>query len=328
MSEPTVGFAPDIIDFHNHFVPPRFALTAAQTAPPDQRARWDAIARRICDEDLLLADIRTGEIGARVVNIPAALIADAEGRVPHATIMAINDSLAELVARHPGRIHGLASVDAYDGEPSAREAERAIGELGLRGLFVDCARGALMIDAPQARPTLEVAARRGVPVFVHPVAPQPMTRQMAPCGVIDTLFARGTINGAALIALLEGSVFAQLPGLRIVVTAHAIGGLAMAAGLSGQSRLPSGTIDVLRRHVFIDTTLLHPAVIRACVDVLGAGNVLAGSDFPIVGGSLRAPLTQAMREAGLSQDEQSAIAGRNCARLLAGYAVASTVAAH
>jgi len=38
-----------------------------------------------------------------------------------------------------------------------------------------------------------------------------------------------------------------------VFTAQAIGGLAMAAGLSGQSRLPSGTIEVMRKNVFIDT---------------------------------------------------------------------------
>jgi hypothetical protein len=63
--------------------------------------------------------------------------------------MAMNDELAELVARHPGRIYGLASVDGYDGDNSAREAERAITELGLRGLFVDCARDDLLIDAPQ-----------------------------------------------------------------------------------------------------------------------------------------------------------------------------------
>jgi aminocarboxymuconate-semialdehyde decarboxylase len=306
----------DITDFHNHHVPARFELTAANSAPPGQRARWESIALRISDEDLLLADVRAGRISARVVNIPAALIADAEGRVPHDTIMAMNDHLAGLVARHPGRIHGLASVDAYDGERSAREAERAVRELGLRGLFVDCARGELMIDAPQARPTLEAAAALGVPVFVHPVAPQPLTRQMAPYGLIGTLFARGTVNSASLIALVEGEVLSQLPGLRIVVTAHAIGGLAMAAGLSSQSRLPAGTLDVLRRQVFIDTTLFHPALIRASVDLLGADHVLAGSDFPIAGGPVRGPLTAAMTDAGLSNDEQEVIAQGNCLRLL------------
>jgi predicted TIM-barrel fold metal-dependent hydrolase len=319
MSHASFESAPNlqVVDFHCHHVPARYELTVAKTAPADQRGRWEALARKLSDEDLLLKDIREGHLSGRVVNIPAALIADAEGRVPHETIMAINDHLAGLVARHPGHVHGLASVDAYDGDRAAREAERAIQDLGLPGLFVDCARGDVLIDAPQARPTLEVAAHLGVPVFVHPVAPQPLTRQMAPYGLIGTLFARGTVNGASLIALVEGGVFAQLPGLRVVVTAHAIGGLAMASGLSDQSRAPSGAVETMRRHVFIDTQLIHPALIRASVDLLGADHVMAGSDWPIVDcGPVRDRLAEAMREAGLSGDEQKAIAAANCLRLL------------
>jgi len=307
----------EIVDFHCHHIPARFEQTAVRSAPANQRARWEALARRLSDEDVLLKDIRAGDVAARVVNIPAQLIADAEGCVPHETIGAMNDELAMLVGRYPGRIHGLGSVDAYDGDRSGREAERAIRALGLRGLFVDCARGDLMIDAPQARPTLEVAARLGVPVFVHPVAPQPLTRQMVPYGLIGTLFARGTANSASLIALVEGGVFSQLPGLRVVVTALALGGVAMAAGLSSESLLPSGTVDVMRKHVFIDTMRFHPTLIRASVALLGADKVLAGSDWPIAGdGPIRGMLSDAMQRARLSDDEQSAIASGNCRRLL------------
>jgi aminocarboxymuconate-semialdehyde decarboxylase len=156
-----------------------------------------------------------------------------------------------------------------------------------------------------------------VPVFVHPVAPQPLTRQMAPYGLIGTLFARGTVNSAALIALVERGVFAELPGLRVVVTAHAIGGLAMASGLSNQSRCPSGAIGVMRKHVFIDTQLIHPALIRASVDLLGADRVMAGSDWPIVDdGPIRGPLASAMQTAGLTAGDHNAVAAGNCARLL------------
>lgn len=307
----------NVVDFHNHHVPSRFELTAAKAAPPNQRIRWEAIARKLGDETLLLKDVEDGELAARVVNIPTQLIADADGRVPHETIIAVNDHVAGLVGRHPGRLYGLASVDPYDGDRAAREAERAIRDLGLRGLFVDCARGDLLIDAPQARPTLEVASRLRVPVFVHPVAPQPLTRQMAPYGLIGTLFARGTVNSAALIALVEGGVFSELPDLRVVVTAHAIGGLAMASGLSNQSRLPSGAVEVMRKHVFIDTQLIHAALIRSSVDLLGSDHVLAGSDWPIVDdGPIREPLVQTMQEAGFPPDPQRAIAGSNCLRLL------------
>ena len=52
----------------------------------------------------MLQDIREGRLAARVINIPGNLIADPEGHVPHETIMAMNDDLADLVARHPGQI--------------------------------------------------------------------------------------------------------------------------------------------------------------------------------------------------------------------------------
>jgi len=101
------------------------------------------------------------------------------------------------------------------------------------------------------------------------------------------------------------------------VTALALGGVAMAAGLSSESLLPSGTVDVMRKHVFIDTMRFHPTLIRASVALLGADKVLAGSDWPIAGdGPIRGMLSDAMQQAGLSDDEQSAIASGNCRRLL------------
>jgi hypothetical protein len=106
VSQMPIATTIDIIDFHNHHIPAPFELTAAKTAPASQRARWEALARKLSDEDLLLREIREGDISGRVVNIPAQLIADADGRVPHETIMAANDHLAALVARHSGRLHG------------------------------------------------------------------------------------------------------------------------------------------------------------------------------------------------------------------------------
>jgi len=295
-----------IIDFHTHHFPAHFTQRLLEAAAPGQRERWKSISRKLTDEDLLLRDVREGAISARVVNMSPALIADAEGRVAHETIVRLNDDLAALVARHPGRIHGLASVDAYDGERSAREAERAIRELGLRGLFVDSARGSLMIDTAAARPTLEVAARLGVPVFVHPVAPEPLTRQMSPYGLVGTLYARGTANSAALIALAEGGVLSDLPGLRIVLTSLAMGGVAMLACLSSRSL----------KQVFMDTNLCHPVLLRAAVDLLGAENVIAGSDWPINDGPIARQLADTMRAARLSEAEQDAIAAANSLRLL------------
>ena len=74
---------------------------------------------------------------------------------------------------------------------------------------------------------------------------------------------------------------------------------------------------MMRRHVFIDTQLIHPALIRAAVDLLGPDHVMVGSDWPIVDeGPIHDPVADAMRRAGLSSDEQKAIASGNCRRLL------------
>ncbi len=100
------------------------------------------------------------------------------------------------------------------------------------------------------------------------------------------------------------------------MTALSLGGVAMAAGLSSRSLLPSGAADVMRRHVFVDTNVVHPALIRASVDLLGADNVIAGSDWPVNDGPVRDRLTKAMQDAGLSEDEQYAVAAGNCRRLL------------
>ena len=87
-----------IVDFHNHHFPAHFAQRLVDAAAPGQRERWKGISRKLTDEDLLLCDIREGALSARVVNMSPALIADAEGRVPHETIVRLNDDLAALVA--------------------------------------------------------------------------------------------------------------------------------------------------------------------------------------------------------------------------------------
>jgi predicted TIM-barrel fold metal-dependent hydrolase len=62
--------------------------------------------------------------------------------------------------------------------------------------------------------------------------------------------------------------------------------------------------------------MCHPTLIRAAVDFLGADNVIAGSDWPVVDAPLRPRLTAAMCEAVLSDAEQRAIAAGNSLRLL------------
>jgi aminocarboxymuconate-semialdehyde decarboxylase len=306
----------EIVDFHCHHVPEVWPLAENARAAPAERVTWRRINRRLADPSALLEAIEDGDIDGRVVNIPTALFEPPENGIADDTVRRANDLLAALVARHPGRLYGLASVDAFAGESGAAEVHRAARDLGLRGLFVNSAKGETLLDAPEALPTLAAAAELGLPVFVHPVYPPALSRQLSPYGQLGILLARGTVNAATLVALLRGGTFAALPGLRVVVTTLALGCILLAAAL-GEDESQPPVAETLRRHVFVDTMGLHPASIRASVDVLGAGNVLLGTDWPIVNDApIRERTLAAFAAAGLSPQDQHAIAAGNVRRLL------------
>jgi predicted TIM-barrel fold metal-dependent hydrolase len=288
-----------VVDFHNHFVGPEFPLSTLDGVPAAQRAFWEGVNRDLSSADALEASL--GGIAARVVNTPLEFLRG----IPTERI---NDSVASLVERHRGRLFGLATVDAYGGEPAARELERAVTQLGLRGLFMESAKGSLLPDAPEARPTLALAARLGIPVFLHPVADADLERRFRRFRRLGVKLTRSTINSAALFALLEGGVFDELGTLRVVVTALAFGGVVLAAGMPGRSRL---------RHDYIDTTGLDKVAVRGSIDILGADRVLVGTDWPVVQEeALPAKLESMFDEFGLGAPERRAIAGENALRLL------------
>ena len=216
--------------------------------------------------------------------------------------------MAELVRRHPGRLYGLATVDAYAGEAAAAELVRAVRELGLRGVFMESAKGELLPDAPEARPTLAAAAELGVPVLLHPVPDPQLAGRFRRFGRLGGRLTRSTINSAALVALLAGGVLEELPGLRVVVTALAFGGLLLAAESAERARL---------RQVYIDTTGMNRIAVRGSIAILGADHVLTGTDWPVVQEKgLPATLEAMFDEFELDADARRAIAGETSLRLM------------
>src|SRR5690349_20729771 len=260
---PSVG----TVDFHNHFVGPAFALTTLAGVTPGQRAFWEGVNRMLAEPGALLSSIAEDGVAARVISTPLEFLQDAEGNVPAATITRINDAVADLVSRHPGRLHGLATVDAYSGEAGARELTRAVKELGLRGVFVESAKGDLLPDAPEARPTFAAAAALCVPVFMHPIEDPSLFRRFKAYGRLGVRLTRGTINAAGLFAMVESGMLEEMSNLRVVVTALALGGLLLAGSVGDGARLRKDAPAALRRHVYIDTTGLHPVIVRCAVDL-------------------------------------------------------------
>jgi predicted TIM-barrel fold metal-dependent hydrolase len=306
-----------IVDFHNHYMGPSWTLTNLATLPPAARPAWEITNRNLQSQDALLSSVDEAGIAARVINTPTAFIEDADGKAPAGAYQRINDQMADLVGKHSGKLYGLATVDAFSGDDGARELTRAVKELKLRGVFVESAKRDLLLGAKETRPTLAAAAALGVPVFVHPLTDAELHKRFSKIGRVGVRLARGTINSAALIELLEGGTFDEIPKLQIVMTTLAMGGILLAGGFGNGSGIRSDAPALTRRHVYIDTMGIHPAVVRCAVDLLGADHVLMGTDWPIVvEKSVPERLQKAFAHSGLTAAEQQMIASGNALKLL------------
>ena len=119
-----------IVDFHSHFVGPSLPLTTLKGLCGPQRAAWERINARLTDAGALLASLEQGGIAARIISSPPEFIEDAGGNVPQDGYRRVNDAVADLVGKHPGRLYGLASVDAYGGYRAPANSSAASGNLG------------------------------------------------------------------------------------------------------------------------------------------------------------------------------------------------------
>jgi aminocarboxymuconate-semialdehyde decarboxylase len=270
-----------VVDFHNHFIDPSFPLNP----------RWRGVNDGLSNARALVDSLESGGIAARVVSAPPEFL---DG-LPQP---ALNDAIARLCSRHPGRLYGLATVNAYSGEAAANEITRAVRQCGLHGVFVESARDGLLPDAPEARPTFAAAAELGVPVFLHPVPDAQLKDRFKSCGRQSERLVRGTINSAAILAIIESGMLTELPNLRIVVTALALGGLLLAGST---------------QQIYIDTTGFQAATIRCAVDLLGPDRVLMGTDWPIV---VEKSVQQRLG-AILNTEELRMVLGENALKLLA-----------
>ena len=89
----------------------------------------------------------------------------------------LNDHIAEVVRSHPKRFAGLATIPLQDPDLAARELERCVRELGLRGAQIGTHVDAnpysgridtINLDNASLQPVWSAAEQLGAAIFVHP----------------------------------------------------------------------------------------------------------------------------------------------------------------
>ena len=67
--------------------------------------------------------------------------------------------------------------------------------------------------------------------------------------------------------------------------------------------------------LYLDTATLHPAALRAAIEVVGVDRLVFGSDYPPAGTSPQAAL-ELVSGSGLTEDERQKVLASNARRLL------------
>jgi 2,3-dihydroxybenzoate decarboxylase len=136
----------------------------------------------------------------------------------------VNDFLAsQVIAVHPDRFAGFASVPLQDPVASARELERSVTRLGFLGAMINGysnvgdSRTGEYLDEPKFLPFWEAAAALDVPIYLHP---RPALDQRLYHGHAELIgatwgFAPETATHA--LRLVYSGLLDRFPGLTIVL---------------------------------------------------------------------------------------------------------------
>ena len=83
-----------------------------------------------------------------------------------------NDGMAEVVAKHPDRFPGfIASLPMNNMDACLKEVDRAIQQLGARGVQIFSNVNGRPLDEPEFRPLYERMAAHDLPIWIHPSRP-------------------------------------------------------------------------------------------------------------------------------------------------------------
>jgi aminocarboxymuconate-semialdehyde decarboxylase len=247
---------------------------------------WDPATR--------LAECDRNGVNAQVLStVPVMFSYGAPPRRALELARRLNDHIAGLQASHPERFAGLGTIPMQDPGLAIAELERCMGELKLSGVEIGSNVNGANLDSPGIFPILEAARDLGAAVFVHPwdmVGKERMAKYWLPW-----LVGMPAETSLAICSLIFGGVLEKLPGLRIAF-AHGGGAFPgtigrIAHGFEVRPDLVAVDNGVPPREyldrIYVDSLVHDPLALRYLVDLMGAGRIALGSDYPFPLGEAR-----------------------------------------
>jgi aminocarboxymuconate-semialdehyde decarboxylase len=257
-----------------------------------------------------------------VVSMPLHMVmyhTDPAFGIRHANV--VNDSLAEFCATNPDRLFFWAQAPLQDPPAAAKEIDRAVNELGAKGLSMGGANfGGREADDPALFPVWEKLCELDLPVFCHGYNQSVTWGDKADTDRYDTTSIIGMNSDEALFYwyLTNGGVLDQFPDLRVIIT-HGGGFVPFQLGrfdATNQTMAPDSKnkkpLHEYHKNFFYDLDVQSPIMRRAIIDEVGIDQVVYGDNFG--GADLHDyDLTDGM---GLDQAQREQIRSTNPSRLV------------
>jgi aminocarboxymuconate-semialdehyde decarboxylase len=203
----------------------------------------------------------------------------------------VNDAYAELVAAHPKRFKGFASIPMDAPQAALAELHRAIGTLKLNGVILLSNIQGRPLTAPIYRPFFEEANRMDLCIFLHPMIPvqsEPFNEY-----VLGPLVGFPFDTTLAVARMCFDGLLRDFPRIRWII-GHIGGAIPYL-----MERLDSGFRDfaecrvkideppsVYLKRLYYDTVTFSPYNLHMVRDLVGADHMVMGSDYPHMLGSI------------------------------------------
>lgn len=314
------------IALEEHFVTPGLAAYGAGTAAIAQPGAWREASRRLADltEERLPAMDEAGvDVAVLSLNAPG-IQAETDAPTAVAAAAGVNDFLAGIIGRHPDRFAGFAALPLQDPLAAAKELERAVSQLGLRGALVNAHTQGRYLDDQSLRVVWERAEGLDVPLYLHPANgfDQPHLLSGHP-ELQGPMWSWGVDTATHALRLIFGGVFDDFPRAKLLL-GHMGEGLPYALwrldsrwgfhnhhGIELARGLPS---EYLRHNLYITTSGVCSAPPLLCALLaLGADHILFGTDYPFESMNVA---TSFLADAPISESDRAKISFGNATALL------------
>jgi predicted TIM-barrel fold metal-dependent hydrolase len=135
-----------------------------------------------------------------------------------------NNHFADIVRQYPGRFSAFATTLPLGGKEALSELERAIKDLGLKGVLISAQVEGYGLDDHKLWPFYGKVQELGVPIFVHPTVGTPGFDACRASYDLSRTIVREFDLALATTRICLGGVLEDFPELKFII-AHFGGGI-------------------------------------------------------------------------------------------------------